>query len=132
MNFGGCGGFTAQGAGGYAREARRYDYTTARSALSNFTGTKLTVSADMSSRSKATSTKSRALRRRPVDFVLCGRNDGYEVSLERRKLYVTIPDPQAAADGLIRVIDESGDDYLFPSEWFVAVQLPVTVRRALA
>lgn len=72
------------------------------------------------------------MRRRPVDFVLCVRNDGYEVSLERRKLYVTIPDPQAAADGLIRVIDESGDDYLFPSEWFVAVQLPVTVRRALA
>jgi len=64
--------------------------------------------------------------------VVCVRNDGYEASLERRKLYRTIPDAQAAANGQIRVIDESGDDYLFPSTLFVAVELPASVRRALA
>jgi hypothetical protein len=86
----------------------------------------------MSSRSKTTSTKRRAIRSRPHGFVLCVKNDGYEVSLERRKLYATIPDPEAATNGQIRVIDESGDDYLFPSALFVAVELPATVRRALA
>lgn len=64
--------------------------------------------------------------------MVCVRNDGYEASLERRKLYRTIPDAQAAANGQIRVIDESGDDYLFPSTLFVAVELPASVRRALA
>lgn len=59
-------------------------------------------------------------------------NPGYEVSLERRKLYATIPDPEAPANGQIRVIDESGEDYLFPSELFVAVELAASVRRALA
>ena len=88
--------------------------------------------ADMSSGSKATSIKRRAPRRRPRGFVLCVKNDGYEASLERRKLYATIPDRQAAANGQIRVIDESGEDYLFPSALFVAVELPATVRLALA
>ena len=64
--------------------------------------------------------------------MLCVRNDGYEVSLERRKLYPTIPDPRATAAGQIRVIDESGEDYLFPRTLFVALELPTTVRRALA
>ena len=75
----------------------------------------------MSSRSKSTSTKRHATRRSPHGFVLCIKNDGYEVSLERRKLYVTIPDPEAAADGQIRVIDESGEDYLYPASHFRVV-----------
>ena len=64
--------------------------------------------------------------------MLCVTNDGYEMSLERRKLYAMIPDPRAAANGQIRVIDESGEDYLFPSVLFVAVERPATVRRVLA
>lgn len=86
----------------------------------------------MSSRSKSISTKRRATRRKTRAFVVCVRNDGYEVSLERRKLYPTIPDAEAAGNDQIRVIDESGDDYLFPSRLFVALELPATVRRALA
>ena len=86
----------------------------------------------MSSRSRNTSISPRVARARPRRFVLCVRNDGYEVSLERRKLYQTIPDPTATANGQIRVIDESGEDYLFPSALFVALELPGTVRRALA
>jgi hypothetical protein len=44
-------------------------------------------------------------------------------------LYVTLPDAQAAKHGQVRVIDESGEDYLYPEEFFVAVELPQTVRR---
>jgi hypothetical protein len=67
--------------------------------------------------------------RRPL--VLCLRNDGYEVSLERRKFYSTIADSDARRHGQLRVIDESGDDYLYPAEFFVAVELPQAVHRAL-
>jgi hypothetical protein len=85
----------------------------------------------MSSRSRTTSTRRQA-RTRTRGYVLCIRNAGYEASLERRKLYATIPDPDAAANGQIRVIDESGEDYVFPSRLFVALELPAPVRRALA
>src|SRR5260370_27503635 len=47
-------------------------------------------------------------------FVICVDNSGYEVSLERRKIYVSLPDPKAARLGQLRVIDESGEDYLYP------------------
>ena len=51
------------------------------------------------------------------------------MSLERRKLYVTMPDAEAAKHGQLRVIDESGEDYLYPQEFFVAVELPQSLRR---
>ena len=94
--------------------------------------TKHTVAADRSSRSKTISTRTPRGRRRPRGFVLCVKNDGYGVSLERRKLYPAIPDAAAAAHGQVRVIDESGEDYVFPRRLFVALDLPATVRRALA
>ena len=53
-------------------------------------------------------------------LVICLNNSGYEVSLERRKIYVALPDAKAARLGQIRVIDESGDDYLYPEDRFVA------------
>jgi hypothetical protein len=64
-------------------------------------------------------------------LVLCLRNKGYEVSLERGKLYSTVPDASARRHGQIRVIDESGEDYLYPAEFFAAIELPRAVRRAL-
>ena len=87
---------------------------------------------DMSSRSRTTSTKRRIARSEPRAFVLCVRNDGYEVSLERRKFYQSIPDSRAADTDQIRVIDESGEDYLFPRVLFASVELPAAIRRALA
>ncbi len=54
-------------------------------------------------------------------FAVCIRNSGYEVSLELRKLYEVLPDNQAEAYGRLRVIDESGEDYLFPEEFFCSV-----------
>jgi len=57
------------------------------------------------------------------------KNDGYAVSLERRKLYVAFADAQAAKHGQLRIVDESGEDYLYPQELFVAVELPQSLRR---
>ena len=64
-------------------------------------------------------------------LVICVKNDGYDVSLERRKLYVSIADPEAEKHGQLRVIDESGEDYLYPRKFFVAVELPQSVRLAV-
>ena len=64
-------------------------------------------------------------------FVVCVRNDGHEVSLERRKIYVALPDSRAEKLGQVRVIDDSGEDYLYPAESFVALTLPQATRRAV-
>lgn len=63
-------------------------------------------------------------------FVICVRNSGAE-DLELRKLYQVVPDEEAARDGYLRVIDESGEDYLYPAEFFVAVELPEAATAAL-
>ncbi len=57
-------------------------------------------------------------------FLLCIDNDGHPASLEVRKIYEAIPDRVAASRGLVRVVDESGEDYLYPAARFVAVELP--------
>lgn len=71
------------------------------------------------------------MRRSTRTLVICLKNDGYEVSLERRKIYIAIPDLLAAKHRLLRVIDESGDDYLYPSNCFAAIDLPTPIRRAV-
>lgn len=64
-------------------------------------------------------------------YLLCVRSKGCE-DLEPRKLYEQLADPGAAEDGYVRVVDESGEDYLYPSGYFVAVDLPREAERALA
>lgn len=64
-------------------------------------------------------------------YLLCVRNKGCE-DLEPRKLYEQLPDSRAAEDGFVRVVDESGEDYLYPADCFVAVDLPREAERALA
>jgi hypothetical protein len=64
-------------------------------------------------------------------YVVCISNKGNEASLERNKLYVVLPDAKAEADGLLRVIDEDAEDYLYPAEWFVAVEVPRAVQASL-
>ena len=64
-------------------------------------------------------------------LVLCVNNTGYEVSLERRKIYVALPDARAEKLGQVRIVDESGEDYLYPSESFVALSLPQSIRKAV-
>jgi hypothetical protein len=62
--------------------------------------------------------------RKKKRFLVCVRNTGYPASLELRKIYEALPDDDAAGHGLVRVIDESGEDYLYPSNFFKAVNLP--------
>ena len=64
-------------------------------------------------------------------YVLCVRNDGYPASLLVRRLYERVPDRNAAARGLFRVVDESGEDYLYPEKFFVSIALPRPVSRAI-
>lgn len=66
-----------------------------------------------------------------VKFLLCLKNQGYEASLETRKLYQAIDDRQAAEERLVRVIDESGEDYLYPEEYFAPIELPEQLAKAL-
>ena len=64
-------------------------------------------------------------------FVVCLKNKGYEVSLELRKIYQALPDADAAKHRQVRVIDESGDDYLYPASYFAPIELPTPVRKAV-
>ena len=64
-------------------------------------------------------------------LVVCVGNDGYSASLERRKIYLALRDAEAEKHGMLRVVDESGEDYLYPKTFFRAVDLPVAVRRAV-
>jgi len=68
---------------------------------------------------------------RRKQFTVCVRNKGYEVSLERRKIYEVLPDSDAAKCKLLRIIDESGEDYLYPENYFAAIELSQSLRRAL-
>lgn len=72
------------------------------------------------------------MKRRKAEprFVLCLRNEDCE-DLETRKVYQVLPDEAAAEDGYIRVIDESGEDYLYPRDYFVPIELPPAAEKAL-
>ena len=64
-------------------------------------------------------------------FAVCVDNRGYPASLELHKIYRVLPDEDAVAEGDIRVIDESGEDYLYSADRFVEIEPPQTVRRSL-
>jgi hypothetical protein len=64
-------------------------------------------------------------------FVICINNADYPASLERRKLYEVLPDPDAESLGQLRVKEESGEDYLYPKELFVSVDLPSGTEQAV-
>lgn len=71
-------------------------------------------------------------KHRKSEFVVCVKNRGYKASLELRKIYQALPDAEGEAHDLIRVVDESGEDYLYPASFFVPIQLPAPVERALS
>src|SRR6266705_4150208 len=91
-----------------------------------FIGTRPPALAGANSRSSVILTNMATKKRQ---LVLCLRNKGYEVSLERRKIYRVLPDRDAAAHGQLRVVDESGEDYLYPASFFARLSLPSTLRR---
>jgi hypothetical protein len=67
-----------------------------------------------------------------MEFVLCIHNNKYPVSLEKRKVYRVIADSQASQKNFVRIIDESGEDYLYPVSYFVPVQIPQVALSAFA
>ncbi len=64
-------------------------------------------------------------------FAVCVNNMDYPAALELHKIYRVLPDEDAEIDGDIRIIDESGEDYLYPAEWFVPIELPQAVEKSL-
>jgi hypothetical protein len=75
--------------------------------------------------------KSQAKQTQAKQLVVCIKNEGYRASLEKRKIYVTLRDAAAEKHGLLRIVDESGEDYLFPKAFFRAIALPQSVKRAV-
>ncbi len=92
----------------------------------NFIGTKRTGSAG-----KKSSSKSRSSAPSKKSFAVCLKNDGYKASLEVRKLYEVLADDFAAENGMVRVIDESGEDYLYGADCFAPVSLPKPIEATL-
>ena len=71
------------------------------------------------------------MNKRITEFVVCIRNEGYEVSLELRKIYQVISDTAADRHHLLKVIDESGEDYLYPQDFFLPIDLPKALEKAV-
>lgn len=67
----------------------------------------------------------------PIKFVVCINNDDCPASLELHKIYCVVADEDAAADGDIRIIDESGEDYLYPASYFAPIKVPTAVEESL-
>lgn len=70
-------------------------------------------------------------RTQSKQLVVCVDNDGYPAALEKRKIYVALRDASAEKHGLLRIVDESGEDYLYPKAFFRSIALPEAVRRAV-
>jgi len=70
-------------------------------------------------------------REKEIRFAVCVNNADYPASIELHKIYRVLPDEDAEADGDMRVVDESGEDYLYPSDYFVLVELPKAVEQSL-
>ncbi len=65
------------------------------------------------------------------ELAVCIENEGYSASLEKRKIYVVLADQTADKHGLVRIIDESGEDYLYPKAFFRTIALPEAVKKAV-
>jgi hypothetical protein len=67
-----------------------------------------------------------------TNYVVCVDNAGHPASLELRKIYQVLSDPRAEQDGFLRVIDESGEDYLYPSRYFVPISVPEAAEKVFS
>lgn len=64
-------------------------------------------------------------------FAVCLKNQNYPASLELHKIYIVIPDEEAQQEGDLRIIDESGEDYLYPATYFSLIELPIDIKKSL-
>jgi hypothetical protein len=66
-----------------------------------------------------------------MNWMICLTNKGYEASLEARKIYNVVADEKAQAVGMVRIVDESGDSYLYPNEMFASIAIQQTLEKQL-
>ena len=97
----------------------------------SFIGTKRTAWARGSSSESGIWTESVKEKIANIRFAVCVNNDGYPASLELHKIYRVMPDEGVTADGDLRIVDESGEDYIYPSERFVLLELPPAGEKSL-
>lgn len=71
------------------------------------------------------------LKEHSIAFVVCINNSDYPASLEIHKIYRVLPDSRAEKDGDIRIVDESGEDYLYPASIFVSIPVPQVVEESI-
>jgi hypothetical protein len=124
-----CGEFTGVAAGENERALPVYDYSMAQSAPLSYIGMRPQGSAKRNSRSSTCfdiMAKTQAKQ-----LVVCVDNEGYTASLEKRKIYVALRDAAAEKHGMLPVVDESGEDYLYPKALFRPIALPQAVKRAV-
>src|SRR5258707_601510 len=91
-----------------------FDYAMAKSGWLKYTGTRRPVSAARNTRSNICSDRGAMTKTPSQRLVVCLDNEGYAASLERRKIYIALADAEAEKSRLLRIIDESGEDYLYP------------------
>jgi len=109
-----------------------YAWPMALSTWLRYIGMKPLGSVARNSKSSTCCDKLESMGKAPVrQLVVCVDNDGYAVSLEKRKIYVALRDVDAETHGMVRIIDESGDDYLYPKTLFRPIDLPQAVRKAV-
>ena len=64
-------------------------------------------------------------------FAVCVVNEGYEASVQRNQIYAVHEAAEAASDGDVRIADESGEDYLYPADWFILIDVPAIVQQSV-
>ena len=99
--------------------------------MPNYIGMKLTASAGKKSNASGILIEMNTPSDQKHEFVVCVNNKGYPASLELHKIYQVLTDKDAASDGDMRVIDESGEDYLYPATYFSPISLPAAVQESL-
>jgi hypothetical protein len=113
-----------------SKASRRFVFRVVGYVKQRFTGTKLTALAGRKWKSKGSWIRAMKREEKEQAFALCIENKDCE-DLVRRKLYQVIPDEKSGKEGYLRVIDESGEDYLYPRSYFILVQLPRKAQEAL-
>ena len=126
-----CEGCMDAAVGANARGSLGFGCLMVRSISLKYTGMKQLLSDARNSRSSTCFEGRTMPKPKSKQLVVCIRNDGYPVSLEKRKIYVALRDPASEKHGLLRIIDESGDDYLYPKTFFRSIALPQSVKRAV-
>ena len=99
--------------------------------FAHYSGTKPPGSGVRNSRSSTSSRAKAMAKSQAKQLVVCVDNRGYGASLEKRKIYVAFRDSAAEKHGLVRIVDESGEDYLYPKAFFRVIALPQSVKKAV-